>query len=97
MATEGMVINYEGSRSVMRRVMRGSRSSGNNQIVKRVEAALYDYPMWKVNSEQLQFHDHQKEKVVELRNAVGSYSNSVEGLGVRRIDYISYINLIEAA
>ena len=95
MANEGMMISYEGSRDLLSRMMCGSsRSFSNNQIGKRVEAALYEYPMWKVNSEQLQ--PHHKENVVELRNSVENNSNPAEGLGVRRIDYVSYINLIEA-
>lgn len=96
MANESMMINYEGFRSLMSKVMCGSRSSENNQIVKRVEAALYDYPMWKVNSEQLKSNDYHKENAVELRDVVEGYSNPTEGLGVQRTDYISYINLIEA-
>lgn len=87
-----MITHCERVRCLMRRVICGNRSSDNNQITKLVEAALYDYPMWKVNSEQI--HSHDRENVVELRNAVGSY-NSVGGLVARRSDYILYINLIE--
>jgi flagellar biosynthesis regulator FlaF len=92
MKNHDLIIHCERVRSLMRRVICSNRSSKNNQITKLVEAFLYDYPMWKVNSEQIQ--SHEKENVVELRNAVGSY-NSVEGLIVRRSDYILYINLIE--
>jgi hypothetical protein len=55
MAKEGSMINSEKSRSLMSRILYASKSPDNKQIAKRVEAALYNYPMWKVNSEQLQF------------------------------------------
>jgi flagellar biosynthesis regulator FlaF len=92
MKNHDLVIHCERVRSLMRRVIYSNRSSKNNQITKLVEAFLYDYPMWKVNSEQIQSHD--RENVVELRNALGS-CNSVGGFVVRRSDYILYINLIE--
>jgi hypothetical protein len=53
-----------------------------NQIMKRVEAALYDYPMWKVNSEQLQ--SQHKGNIMEAKN---------EKLGIQCLDYISHSNL----
>jgi DNA-directed RNA polymerase specialized sigma subunit len=91
MAKEGSMINSEKSRSLMSRVLYASKSSDNNQIAKRVEAALYNYPMWKVNSEQLQ--SYYRGISAESKDTLES---PVEGLGIRRIDYISHINLIEA-
>ncbi len=84
-----LIIHCERARNLMGKVICSNRSSDNNQIIKHVEAVLYDYPMLKVNSEQI--HSHDRENVVELRNAVGSYNSVV----ARRSDYILYINLIE--
>jgi DNA-directed RNA polymerase specialized sigma subunit len=91
MAKEGSMINSEKSRSLMSRILYASKSSDNKQIAKRVEAALYNYPMWKVNSEQLQFFH--RGISAESKDTL---ERPIEGLGIRRIDYISHINLIEA-
>jgi len=91
MINEGSIINYERLRSLMSRVMCDNKLSNTNQITKQVEAALYDYPMWKVNSEQLQSR-HSK-SMNESRKIPG---DQTEKLGIPRLDYISHINLIEA-
>lgn len=92
MKIEAMMINYV-VRNSSNQILCGSRVFNNNQINKLVEAALYDYPAWKINSEQL--HSQHNESIVELRNTVVSYNKSLEEFGVRRNDYISQINLIE--
>lgn len=85
MINEGSMIHYERSRGLMSGVICNNKLSNNNQITKRVEAALYDYPMWKINSEQLQ--SQYKGDIME---------DKTEKLGIRRLDYINHINLIEA-
>jgi DNA-directed RNA polymerase specialized sigma subunit len=85
MIIEGSMIHYERSRGLISRVICDNKLSNTNQITKKVEAALYDYPMWKVNSEQLQ--SQHRGDIME---------DKFEKLGIRRLDYISHINLIEA-
>lgn len=36
-------------------------SAPNHQLVMRIESALHDYPMWKVNLSQIQFHNQSQE------------------------------------
>jgi DNA-directed RNA polymerase specialized sigma subunit len=91
MINEGSMINYERFRSLMSRVMCDSKLSNTNQITKQVEAALYDYPMWKVNSEQLQ--SQREDDMTEAKDVL---KDQTEKLGIRRLDYISHIKLIEA-
>lgn len=91
MINKGSMIHYERSRSLINRVIYDSKLYKTNQIARRVEAALYDYPMWKVNSEQLQ--SQYRGDMTESRDI---QEDQTEKLGIRRLDYILYINLIEA-
>lgn len=91
MINEGSMIHYERSRGLMSRVIYDSKLFNNNQIARRVEAALYDYPMWKINSQQLQSQD--RGDMTESRDIL---EDQTEKLGIRRLDYILHINLIEA-
>lgn len=91
MINEGNMINYGRSRGLMGRVSCDNKLANTNQFTRRVEAALYDYPMWKVNSEQLQFQ-HKRNMTISRDTP----ELQTEKLGIRRLDYISHINLIEA-
>lgn len=93
MANEGMMMNYEQPGNFVSRMICNGGPSDTN-ISKRVEAALYDYPVWKVNSEQIQSLPHCEGGAAE--NPVINHQRSLDELVVRRNDYISQINLIEA-
>ena len=94
MINEGIVINLARSRVLPSRIMCNRGAAQKRQIAKRVESALYNYPIWKVNLEQL--HPRYGGSILEFRNTLGRYDNPVEEQGTLRLDFVSRINLIEA-
>lgn len=93
MTNESMMMTYEQPGNFVSRIICNGGSSDAN-VSKRVEAALYDYPVWKVNSEQIQSLPDDNGNLSE--DATISYQRSLEELIVKRNDYVSQINLIEA-
>lgn len=66
----------------------------NRQLARRVEKALYEYPVWKVNLLYLQ--PRFGVGLFAARRAVGQHGDPVETLGLLRLDYASRIALVEA-
>jgi DNA-directed RNA polymerase specialized sigma subunit len=91
MINEGNMLSYERFKGLMGRASYDNNLANTNQFSRRVEAALYDYPMWKVNSELLQ--SQYKGNLTLSKDILES---PTERLGIRRLDYVSHINLIEA-
>ncbi|MCC5464789.1 hypothetical protein [Pelosinus baikalensis] len=91
MINEGNMLSYERFKGLMGRASYDNKLANTNQFTRRVEAALYDYPMWKVNSELLQ--SQYKGNLTLSKDILES---PTERLGIRRLDYVSHINLIEA-
>ncbi len=91
MINEGNMLSYERFKGLMGRTSYDNKLANTNQFTRKVEAALYDYPMWKVNSELLQ--SQYKGNPTLAKDILES---PTERLGIRRLDYVSHIKLIEA-